>query len=321
MFKNSLTLTHEIKTARLTQISICIPIYEQDIRHLAQSLLSQKEKIRGVKILFYDDGSSQKCRETNHWLHNEPNVKYVELGQNVGRAAIRNRLAASAEGEAVLFLDDDSLIDNPDFIKNYLKHNDGKTVICGGRKYTEDCPDEEHRLHWTYGSRMESKDAAHRNKRPNEAFHSNNFLIPKEIWKEVPFDENLKQYGHEDTLLGYELSRQGYPILHIDNEVIHGDLESNEMFLHKTRLAIQNLKYLYLRGNGDFNASVTLMRTFDFISKIKLSKFVAKVFAKNHEKWEEKLITAKRPSLRLFSFYKLSYLSFLLRKARESASI
>ena len=287
---------------------------------MAHSLISQKEKLHHVEILFYDDGSSEKYRETNSWLDDEAAVKYVLLPRNIGRAAIRNRLAASAEGEAVLFLDDDSLIDNPDFIKNYLKHNDGKTVICGGRKYTEDCPDEEHRLHWTYGSRMESKDATQRNKKPNEAFHSNNFLIPKSVWQEVPFDENLKQYGHEDTLLGYELSRQGYPILHIDNEVIHGDLESNDMFMHKTRLAIQNLKYLYLRGNGDFNQSVTLLRTYGLISKMKLSNYIASLYDKKHERWEYKLTTSKRPSLRLFTFYKISYLSHLLRKAQESVS-
>lgn len=304
----------------MTRISICIPIFDQNVSALAQSLLSQKAKIPRVEILFYDDGSSPACKKTNSWLAEEDGVKYVELVRNIGRAAIRNRLASAAQGDVILFLDDDSLLDNPNFIKNYLLHNDGKTVICGGRKYTKDCTDEKYRLHWTYGSRMESKNADHRNKQPYEAFHSNNFLIPKDVWQEVPFDENLKQYGHEDTLLGYELSRQGYPILHIDNEVIHGDLESNDLFMHKTRLAIQNLKYLYLRGNGDFNQSVTLLRTFDLISKLKLADFFAKQYSKKHEKWEYKLTTSKRPSLRLFSFYKLSYLSYLLRMAPESSS-
>lgn len=313
-------MKYENKTAHLTRISICIPIYNQDVSALAHTLLSQKSKLPRVEIILYDDGSSPEFRETNAWLADENEVKYMLLPRNVGRSAIRNRLASAAEGDSILFLDNDSLVDNPDFIKNYLKHDDGKTVICGGRKYTADCPDEEHRLHWTYGSRMESKDAAHRNKQPYEAFHSNNFLIPKAIWHEVPFDENLKQYGHEDTLLGYELSRKGYPILHIDNEVIHGNLESNDLFMHKTRLAIQNLKYLYLRGNGDFIESVTLLRTYELISRMKLTKFIANLYTKKHEKWESKLTTSKRPSLRLFTFYKLSYLSSLLHRAQESSS-
>lgn len=299
----------------MNHISVCIPVYNHDVRPLAQALLAQKAKASYYDIIFLDDGSDADFRKVNEWLKNEPRIKYNELGKNVGRAAIRNRLAASAMGEAILFLDDDSLIEHLDFISKYLDISEGKTVICGGRKYPENLPHKDYSLHWNYGKTQESKTAEERNQQPYEAFHSNNFLIPKKVWEEVPFDENLTQYGHEDTLLGYELSRQNFPVIHIDNEVIHGQLQNNPEFLDKTRVALENLNTLYHRGNGDFNNSVRILRTYDRLERFPvITKLLATLWQKKSEQWERKLSKSGKPSLWLFNLYKLCYLIYLMRK-------
>lgn len=305
----------------LTRISICVPIYEHDVRPLAEALLSQDIPASNREIIFFDDGSSAECRKLNSWLADEPEVIYKELGNNVGRAAIRNRLAAAATGDSILFLDDDSIIDNPGFLKAYLDAQNGHTVICGGRKYTKKLEDKKYALHWKYGRKMESKSAEDRNQHPYEAFHSNNFLIPKSLWKEISFDENLTQYGHEDTLFGYELSRLEYPIKHIDNEVIHGQLETNEEFLEKTKHALHNLHALYHRGNGDFNESVTLLRTFDQLDRVKnVSAFLERLYLSRGKSWERRLVKTKNPSLKLFNLYRLGYLCHLMRTSPEFSS-
>lgn len=305
----------------MTRISICIPIYNQDVKVLAEELLRQTSNQPLCEIIFMDDGSSSETLSINQWMKSEPGIGYFELGKNVGRAAIRNRLAAKANGDNILFLDDDSLIENPNFIKNYLEAIDNESVICGGRTYTPKLMDRKYALHWKYGSKIESKSAEERNEAPYESFHSNNFIIPKKVWNEVPFDENLTQYGHEDTLLGFELSHKEYPVRHINNSVIHGQLETNAEFLAKTKMALQNLNVLYHRGNGDFNDSVKLLRTFDHLDQYSgITIFLEKLYLKNGKRWEEKLANSRRPSLRLFGLYKLCYLSHLMHTSPKFSS-
>ena len=305
----------------LTLISICIPVFEHNVKPLVDSLLAQTVKESEREIILFDDGSSAACREQNSWLKDESKVIYKELGKNIGRAAIRNRLAAAAKGNAILFLDDDSIIDDHDFLKKYLSVYDGNSILCGGRKYTEKLSDKKYALHWKYGQKIESRNSEERNQHPYESFHSNNFLIPRNIWKEVSFDENLTQYGHEDTLFGYELSRLSYPIVHIDNEVIHGQLETNKEFLAKTKLALQNLNRLYHRGNGEFNASVTLIRTFDYLDRIKnITKILEGLYLRKGVSWERRLSKSKNPSLKLFNLYRLCYLCHLMHTSPEFSS-
>ncbi|MBK9012976.1 MAG: hypothetical protein IPM82_02230 [Saprospiraceae bacterium] len=63
---------------------------------------------------------------------------------------------------------------------------------------------------------------------------TNNFLIPRQLFLEIQFDETLRQYGHEDTLFGMELARRQVPIVHIDNPLEHIGLEPVDVFLRKT---------------------------------------------------------------------------------------
>jgi hypothetical protein len=66
-------------------------------------------------------------------------------------------------------------------------------------------------------------------------------MIKKEIFDKTHFNDKLYNYGHEDTLLGFELMLAGITIEHINNPVLHGGLVTNEEFLKKTVSGIQNL--------------------------------------------------------------------------------
>ena len=90
-----------------------------------------------------------------------------------------------------------------------------------------------------------TKKAAERNKHPHASFSTFNVLIERSVFSKIRFNEELKQYGYEDTLLGYQLKKAGINILHIDNGLIHEGLESNRDFLTKTKLGIENLSKLY----------------------------------------------------------------------------
>jgi glycosyltransferase involved in cell wall biosynthesis len=222
-------------------LTICIPVYNFDIRPLLEELQKQIAPFQGsVDLLIIDDKSSHYFRELNK--NNASKHTYIELEQNIGRSAIRNLLAKTAEGTYLLFLDCDVIVDNHNFIEVYLNelHTDS-SIICGGRKYPSLCPSPQQALRWKYGIKRESQGAYIRSKAPNRSFMTNNFLIQKSVFDTIQFDERLDGYGHEDTLFGILLAIHGITIRHIENPVMNGDIESSDEFIEKTIQGLQNL--------------------------------------------------------------------------------
>ena len=66
-------------------------------------------------------------------------------------------------------------------------------------------------------------------------------LYKKSVFEKIHFREDIKNYGHEDTLLGYDLSRAGIEIFHINNPLEHIGLEDSVVFIEKTKTALQSL--------------------------------------------------------------------------------
>ncbi|MFC2098453.1 glycosyltransferase family 2 protein [Bacteroidota bacterium] len=254
-------------------ITVCIPVYNVDVSALAAALKSQAEGI-SAEIILIDDASEPGYREINSALQDE-RIQYHELEKNIGRAKIRNLFTKHANDDHLLFLDCDSVVFSENFLSDYaaaLKEHPGH-VICGGRIYEPKPPKRSKRLHWKYGIRKESQPVNVRRQEPNRSFMTNNFLIPIQILRDIPFNENLSGYGHEDSLFGYDLSRNGHNILHIDNPVLHGDLQTNREFLDKTKEAVHNLVRItdMLEDDPGFFDSITLLRTVQNIEKRKLA--------------------------------------------------
>ena len=80
---------------------------------------------------------------------------------------------------------------------------------------------------------------------PYASFSTFNVLIDRTVFSKFRFNEELQQYGHEDTLFSYQLKKAGIDIIHIDNGLFHEGLESNRDFLNKTKPGIENLSKLY----------------------------------------------------------------------------
>jgi GT2 family glycosyltransferase len=244
-------------------ISVCIPVFNSDARELALSLKNQAGKIP-AEIILIDDGSAESCRQLNRTLRDK-GILYHELPENIGRAGIRNRFTGFAGYGHMLLLDCDSVIVSDAFLSEYARalreHPD--SIICGGRVYEAKRPARNFRLHWKYGKLRESRPVQVRMLEPERSFMTNNFLIPASFLREIPFDERIRGYGHEDTLFGFMQAKKGREILHIDNPVLHGKLESNREFVEKTGEAVRNLVRITSmpEAGGDFMESVTLLRT------------------------------------------------------------
>ena len=223
-------------------ISICIPTYNFNVIPLVDELLLLSAEA-GCEIILIDDASEAKYIEANNVLGDR--VRMILLEENIGRSKIRNLFLKHAEFDHLLFLDCDSLVNNSDFIANYVNaiqnENGTEQVVCGGRVYPETAPSSEHLLRWRYGIESESKPAQIRNQYPYRSFMTNNFLIQKVTLEKIRFDESLTLYGHEDTLFGYELKNNAIPIVHIENPVLNGHLETNAEYIVKTKDGVHNL--------------------------------------------------------------------------------
>ena len=122
-------------------ISVCIPIHNYDVLPLAESIVAQDAE---VELVCIDDGSTTEFIEHNRPI--EKMGKYIVLGENVGRARVRNRFLDHAQGDWLLFLDNDSLVPE-NFLKAYRDYmSDAVDVIVGGRIYDNRGDNPEHRL-------------------------------------------------------------------------------------------------------------------------------------------------------------------------------
>lgn len=231
-------------------LSILIPIYNYNVTHLVTELHRQAEELGGLyEICLLDDASDEKFKERNRDLSQKNNVRYEELPQNIGRAAIRNRLVELAKYDYLLFMDCDSGVILPNYLQIYVAELHPQRLLYGGRAYLPKPPsDPQYLLHWHYGRQREQQDFLERQKNPYHSFMTNNFLIPKSIFAEISFDESLRTYGHEDTLFGMELAKKNIEIQHLNNPLLHLGLESTAVFLSKTKMAVFNLAQLQQQG-------------------------------------------------------------------------
>ncbi len=292
-------------------ISILIPVYNFDIRKLVNKLNEQaKNAATNFEILIIDDLSAQEYKQTNSELNDLRNVRYLEWKKKLGRSKIRNTLAEMARYEYLLFMDCDSQVNSADYIQNYLPFCKGRRVVCGGRVYQPAPPEDPNKyLRWLYGTKREVVPADKRNETPNQSFMTNNFLISKSIFKNLQFDESITNYGHEDTLFGYELKKQRIFIQHIDNPLVHIDLETADEFIEKTRQGIRNLKMILDKhpNSNDLIQDVKLLKAFDKVKKWKAIALM-KIYFSLFEKRLTKKLTSEHPSLKIFDIYKLAYL-------------
>jgi len=291
-------------------LSICIPVYNYDVGSLVKDLHRQAAKTGyPFEIILIDDASDYKFREINQIIDIKE-IRYIQLDENIGRAKIRNRLAEEAKFYNLLFMDCDSAVLSELYIENYACFFNSQTICCGGRIYEDKKPADSSFLRWKYGVERECATAEERKKNPNAGFQTNNFLINKSIFEKVKFNEELKGYGHEDTLFGLELLKQEIIIEHIDNPLIHLGLENAEDFLKKTENGIKNLykvEILLREKYPEYINHSRLTRTKLTLQKFHLSGFASKLFSILRRPMKNNLLS-KNPSLIVFDLYRLGLL-------------
>ncbi|MDX9845540.1 MAG: glycosyltransferase [Tenuifilaceae bacterium] len=297
-------------------ISICLPIYNFDVNELVDELLRQAREFNiNIEILAFDDASLSYYKKRNTRISVNSNVHYLEFDYNLGRSRIRNRLADFAQGSWLLFLDCDMIPELPNFLNNYNSVIDQANVICGGTSYGPKPFKKELLLRWRYGVHKENKNAIRRQTRPYASFLSGNFMIRKDIFHQIRFNEAISGYGHEDTLFGLDLKRNKVPILHIQNPCIHLGIEPCFDYLLKTEQGIINLvKLLSIvpQEKKNLRRNIKLLRVYHTFRILGLG-YPLRWFFKVFNPIIRRVLCGNRPSTILFDLYKLGMLAQLFR--------
>ena len=97
------------------------------------------------------------------------------------------------------------------------------------------------------------------------------------------------------------LQQSGVEVKHIDNPVVHLQLDEADAFLSKTRNAVKNLKKL---NTQDIHLNTRLEATVNRITKLRLTSLV-KWILNMREPAILKNLHSSQPRMRLLDYYKL----------------
>ncbi|KQX15890.1 glycosyltransferase family 2 protein [Flavobacterium sp. Root420] len=290
-------------------LSILIPVYHYNALPLVNELVKQCN-FNGItfEILCQDDASNSQENILNQEINLISYCSFFINVNNLGRGKNINSLAQKAKYDWLLILDCDTFPTDSNFIQNYVDviSSSSKNILFGGIIYEDKKPEKEQLLRWIYGQKKETS-----------SILTSNLLIQKNVFLEHPFDESITKYGYEDLCFFSVLKKNNYEISQIENPTLHLNLETSEVFLNKTKIALENLVFLY-NSNKISGDDSKIIKTFELLKNLKLTRFSAFLFKKNQSKIERNLLS-ENPSLFLFDFYKLGYFYSLKTQSSNGA--
>ncbi len=281
-------------------LSILIPAYEMAPTGLVLDLLAAADLVDGeVEIIVADDGSPVPVELGV----SDERVRLWRSEVNLGRARVRNRLADLSKGELLWFVDSDARVGDVFSLSRYVEAMREGDVVCGGVAVPAECPSEKVTLRYRYERSVYGRQTAEvRNRHPYDQLGTFNLVVWRDVFMQVRFDEELREYGFEDTLFGAELEQRGKKVVHVDNPLVHMGLEPNAEFLSKTETALRTLHGL---GPRMLRQS-RLMQTAERLRRWHGDVLVRWCYRLSRPLLRRNL-TGRKPSLTVFSLYKLGY--------------
>jgi glycosyltransferase involved in cell wall biosynthesis len=184
----------------MTKTSVVVPAYnaQATIAATLRALTSQTGLSDQLQIVVVDDGSVDATAST---VRQFPEVTLVQQA-NAGPGAARNKGAASASGDVILFTDSDCVPSPRWAAMMTAAFSDPEVALVMGRSITDS--------RTSYLVQVQSgSDYVARAPGPVTRFNSNNLGLRASVARELPFDTSLHIYG-EDSDLGWRILAAGY---------------------------------------------------------------------------------------------------------------
>lgn len=291
-------------------LSVLIATYNVNTFSLVEKLCQQLEETKiTFEIICIDDASKSSLNIQNQQINLLSNCSFETLPKNIGRSKLRNLLVRRSNYNWLLFLDGDVLPTSTDFINNYIGETEKNisSVFLGGIAYKNN--ENQSQLRWKLGKKGEEKIAEIRNTKPYNYFFTANFLIRKKILQSIKFNEALTKYGYEDLLFAKELENKKIAVKHIDNPVFHLGIDENQIFIDKTKQALENLMLL-INTSKLKKEDTKISKTFFKLKRMGVVH-ILNLFSGRFE-W----LAEKKSSVFFYQLFRLTYLHKVFKNSK-----
>lgn len=235
---------------QLVNATVVIPTYQRShrLRQLLTCLTSQRGAAL-AQVIVCDDGSADDTEEVARSFEDRLPLEYCrqpDRGFRAGQA--RNMGIARAEGDVLIFVDDDVLVADDFVLAHVRAHREqaASSIVIGYRHRTFDAPQRQPTLEEIAHGEPDDRVAVlgsdgtpvADHPRPWVYVYSCNFSVRAGI-PALLFDEGFEGWGMEDIELGYRLHRKaGMPIVAAPRaRVLHvEDVEPRDPFRCEERL-------------------------------------------------------------------------------------
>lgn len=233
-------------------VSVLMPFLRDDPADLLALLDREAEALAGaVEIVVLDDGTADTAlteRLRTQVAALALPVRLITLSVNEGRSNGRNRLAHTARGDFLLFLDSDMRPDDDRFLQTWaaLARDARPAVVFGGFSLLQAPTDARFAVHRAMATRSECLDAATRSLAPEKYVYTSNLLVRRDVFDQEAFDPAFTGWGWEDVEWAMRVSRR-HPIRHIDNPATHMGLDTVQALAGKYEQSAANFARVVAR--------------------------------------------------------------------------
>jgi glycosyltransferase involved in cell wall biosynthesis len=195
-----------------TDISVQICTYNRKdlILRSLDALFKQDNPADKFEIVLVDDGSSDGTGEAIKALNSPCKLTYL-YQENAGLATARNKGIRAAQGEFILFVDDD-IMASPSLLTQHVKTHRAHpgSVVRGWVNHVDDLENTEKKV-----PKFTMQDIS------TSFFWTSNVSVAKKSLEEAGmFEEKFREYGWEDLELGLRLKNLGLKLQYNRNAVV-----------------------------------------------------------------------------------------------------
>ena len=233
-------------------VSVLIPFLRDDPSELLRLLDEEAASVDGaVEIVVMDDGTNDPAltaRLQSQIKTMALSARLITLTQNEGRSRGRNRLADSARGGSLLFLDSDMRPDHRRFLWTWadLVAREDPAVAFGGFSLLQAPTDARFSVHRSMALKSDCVSWQERAKTPEKYVFTSNLLVRRDVFEAETFDAEFSGWGWEDVEWAMRVSRR-FTVVHVDNPATHMGLDTVEALAGKYEQSAGNFARVVAR--------------------------------------------------------------------------